>query len=100
MAPIARGPVRRGLDTIGLLSESKKSVDSPWNGVKITTFQEKQMTRAANPDLAAKIFSEAEHVVVTLGHEGLNMRRLASSVVRQVVIRVACLPTVATISGR
>jgi len=38
------------------------------------------MTRAANPDLAARILTEAEQVVVDSGHEGLNMRRLASRV--------------------
>ena len=39
-----------------------------------------RVTRAANIDLAARILAEAEKVVVTSGHEGINMRRLASQV--------------------
>jgi AcrR family transcriptional regulator len=38
------------------------------------------MTRAANPDLAANILTEAERIVVDSGHERLNMRHLASRV--------------------
>jgi AcrR family transcriptional regulator len=38
------------------------------------------MTRAANLDLPARILKEAEKVVVTSGHQGINMRRLATKV--------------------
>jgi AcrR family transcriptional regulator len=38
------------------------------------------MTRAANPDLAANILTEAERIVVSSGHEAHNMRQLASRV--------------------
>jgi AcrR family transcriptional regulator len=36
------------------------------------------MTRSANTDLPSRILQEAEKVVVTSGHQGINMRRLAS----------------------
>ncbi len=41
---------------------------------------EGEMTRAANFDLPARILAEAEKVVVSSGHQGINMRRLATQV--------------------
>jgi AcrR family transcriptional regulator len=38
------------------------------------------MTRAANLDLPNRIVAEAERVVVSSGHQGVNMRELAASV--------------------
>jgi AcrR family transcriptional regulator len=38
------------------------------------------MTRAASPDLPEKILEEAENIVVSSGHEELNMRDLAKRV--------------------
>ena len=38
------------------------------------------MTRLANPELPEKLLSEAENIVVSSGHEALNMRDLAKRV--------------------
>ena len=38
------------------------------------------MTRAANIDIADRIFAEAQKIVITSGYQGINMRRLASLV--------------------
>jgi AcrR family transcriptional regulator len=41
---------------------------------------EREMTRAANIDLPARILAEAERVVVASGHQAVNMRQLAGQV--------------------
>jgi len=38
------------------------------------------MTRAANIDLPARIIQEAEKIVIAEGYQGINMRRLATTV--------------------
>ena len=38
------------------------------------------MTRRANPELPKKILTEAEKIIITSGHEAINMRNLAKRV--------------------